>query len=136
MKKYLLSAALLFSSCACQPVFACSSVSFALFSYHWDRSALHNEVNYGLGCEDVYDKWDITYFKNSNWKHSVMVSDYKVVKTVGRFSFGYDYGIVTGYDWPVMPAILPKMTVDLASFKITGYILLTEGVAFGLSKKF
>jgi hypothetical protein len=111
---------------------ACDSLNLGLISHHWDRDQGYNERHSGLGCTNAFGRWDVLYFRNSNERDSFALFDYKQVRQYGRLTLGYDYGLVTGYDWPITPVILPKAQYEIGAMRLNGYILLTEGVALGL----
>lgn len=72
------------------------------------------------------------WFRNSKRRNSLFVGDYRPMYTTGRLSIGYDYGLITGYEWAVTPIILPRAQYDTGTVRINTYLLLDAGVAIGL----
>ncbi len=99
LRGLLLALVILFSS----PIGACDRLIVSGFSYHFDRSSSHNEINYGLGCSKDLDKdlaVSIGAYRNSQFitsKYALL--DYTPYHPAPAFSVGLSAGYLDGYSF-------------------------------------
>lgn len=109
--KILLFLLLLISSVAHADL--CDRVFVSGFSYHFDRSVHHNELNTGLGCVNEIDdqwRWTLGEYRNSNFRDSFFLSGtYMPWKLSEHWSAGTQFGIISGYNNSIMPIAIPEV---------------------------
>ena len=80
-----------------------------LASYHTIEDEEFNERNAGLGF--LTQGVEVGFYKNSYYDTSVYISQNKNFKVTENVQFRIQFGLATGYEYPVIPLLIPKVVV-------------------------
>jgi hypothetical protein len=90
-------------------------------SKHLNTSKHHNERNWGFGIEKHFwgRNWQMGSYKNSQYRNSSFIM---TELTSYRFSdtlrLRFNAGLITGYQYPVTPIILPVWTYETRTWGV------------------
>lgn len=135
--------------CAQQDSYCLHEVAVHVASYHLERGKDYNEANLGLGLKmkAPASRWFVAAggYQNSLYRTSLYAGVGTDLPKTGPLALRLTAGVVTGYNIPVAPALLPELVFSVRGFGASiGYMpKMTFGdqtvdsvISFSLLKRF
>lgn len=108
--------------CVQQDDYCLREVVVHVASYHGDRSKVRNEVNPGLGLilKKSSSRWFTTVgvYENSNYRTSFYAGVGTDVPLVDHVALRFTVGVVTGYEVPLMPVLVPELVIERRGYGV------------------
>lgn len=107
-----------------------NEIEFICCSWHHDRS-VENEFHAGfMYRREVSDDWKFVggTFRNSQDKQSVLVGATYSRSVTDWLEAGITVGVVTGYDLPVTPGVIPDIKIGPVRFYVVPGVVYILGI--------